>query len=125
MPWIEADRRLRIAADDIIKEVLEELARTARDRGSASVFLALDNVSDPPATDWAVLDEARASGILVFDLLDLWRGRDQANLRIAPWDKHPNAVANELIAESVYNLILRYRTELALDAPIAPQVGAP
>ena len=53
-------------------------------------FLLLDNVGNPPATPVAGLEDARAAGLVTFDLLDVWQGRDQAALRIAPWDNHPN-----------------------------------
>lgn len=115
MPWTEAERRLRIAGDDIIKAVFNELARIARDSDATPVFLALDNVADPPPAEWTIPDQARTSGLLVFDLLDLWQGRDRSSLRLGSWDNHPNPVGNELIADALYDLLLQHRTELKLD----------
>ena len=60
-----------------------------------------------------------AAGFLVFDLFDLWEGRDKASLRIATWDDHPNAAGNRLIAERLFALIQRHRAELKLGGALA------
>ena len=42
----------------------------------------------------------------VFDLLDLWEPRGSLEtLRIAPWDNHPNAQGNRVIAEQLHLLL--------------------
>ena len=123
MPWREAERRLRHSADILVQWTLVQIAVLTREHGAVPVFVALDNVVDPPADDLRALHDAAAAGFLVFNLFDLWKGRDQHALGIAAWDKHPNAAANRLIAERVFELIQHHRVELQMGA-IVPDVQA-
>ncbi|MFN2399922.1 MAG: hypothetical protein ABR543_14985 [Gemmatimonadaceae bacterium] len=122
MPWDEARRRLRPEVDDIIRLTLGQIARVAREHGAVPVFVALDNVVDRPQREVVALREAATAGFLVFDLLGLWEGRDKPSLRIAPWDNHPNAAGNRIIADRLFTLIQQHRTALKLGrAPEAPR----
>jgi len=123
MPWSEANRRLRLKVDDIIRLTLGQIARVAREHGAVPVFVALDNVSDPPEVKVGALRDAAAAGFLVFDLLGMWEGRDKPSLRIAAWDDHPNAAGNRLIADRLFTLIQQHRAALKLGgAAEAPRV---
>jgi len=66
------------------------------------------------------VEDAAAAGFLVFDLLDLWKGREQPALRIAEADFHPNAAGNQLIAERLSELMQRHRFELRLGTAHRP-----
>jgi hypothetical protein len=116
MPGREADRRLRLAVDPMVQWTLGEIAAVTREHGAVPVFLALDNVEDPPSTRIRAFQDARAAGFLMFDLLDLWQGRDQAALRISDWDRHPNAAGNRLIAARLVELVREHRSQLRLEA---------
>jgi hypothetical protein len=116
MPWLEADQRLRRSADRVIGLTLEQMSQVVRKNGAVPVFVALDNVMDPPQLPVRALDEAAAAGMLVFNLFDLWQGREASTLRIAPWDNHPNAAGNRLIAERLHDLMRKHSGELRLNA---------
>jgi hypothetical protein len=116
MPWLEAERRARLASDEIVRWSLENIAQASRDHDAVPVFLALDSVTDPPPGNMRALHRAEAAGFLIFNLLDLWQGRDQPALRIAGGDFHPNAAGNSLIADRLHELIGKHRTELRLSA---------
>jgi alginate O-acetyltransferase complex protein AlgI len=117
MPWVEADRRLRLAADSIVGWTLQHIAQVSREHGAVPVFVALDEVADPPTVQVPSVKEAQSAGFLVFNLFDLWQGRDKTALRIAEWDTHPNANGYRLIAERLADLIDQHRSQLQLDRP--------
>jgi len=119
MPWSEAERRLRMNGDALVDWSFAELAASLRRHDMPAVFVALDNVVDPLPKGKAIVGQARRAGFLVFDLYDLWVGRDQRSLRIASADNHPNAVATRLIAERLLELIQQHRVELRIDAAAA------
>ncbi len=122
MPWREADRKLRLTADSLVQWALGRIAAVTREHGAVPVFVALDNVDDPPVGEVRALQDADAAGFLVFNLFDLWQNRDRPPLVIAEWDKHPNAAGNRLIAERLFELMQQHRSELRLGAA-APQLG--
>ena len=125
MPWHEADRRLRLSVDDIMHWTLRRIAQVTRQHGAVPVFVALDNLREPPATDRSALEAAAAAGFVVFNLFDVWQGRDKTLLRIAAWDDHPNAAGNQIVAEHLFTLMRKFRAELRLadgarDVPARP-----
>ncbi|MER2517009.1 MAG: hypothetical protein ABTR92_11535 [Candidatus Accumulibacter phosphatis] len=125
MPWVEAEQRLRRSADRVVQATLEEMARSVRSHGAVPVFLALDNVVAAPEHEPPVLRQAAAAGMLVFDLLDLWRGHNFPSLRIAAWDNHPNADGNRLAAERLTALVLQHAQDIGLEpmTGVADQAG--
>ena len=112
MPWVEAEQRLRHASDSLIRKTFEQIVQLSREHEAVPVFVALDNVGDPPAATLGAVEDAKRAGMLVFDLLDVWRGRDYSALRIADWDEHPNAEGNRIVAERLVELMQRYRDQM-------------
>ena len=128
MPWTEAERRLQLSADSLVRWTVGRIAEVSRTHGAVPVFVGLDNVVDPPSGEIQVLRDAEAAGLLVFDLFDLWRERDKPALRIAPWDNHPNSAGNDLIAQRLHELMLRHSSEMRLVGPakiehLEPEAG--
>jgi len=119
MPWSEAERRLRMKGDALVDWSFTAIAATLRRHDVPAVFVALDNVVDPLPKGRTIVSQAQRAGFLVFDLFDLWVGRDQPGLRIASVDNHPNAAATRLIAERLLELIQQHRAELRIDAAAA------
>ena len=116
MPWAEADQRLRRSVDQIVRITFEEMAGVSRRHGAVPVFVGLDTVTSPPQSPLPESQYAAEAGLLVFDLFDLWQGRDHNALRVADWDDHPNAAANQIIADRLYYLIRQHTTEMGINA---------
>jgi hypothetical protein len=114
MPWVEAKRRLIRSEDELVRLSFAEMAAKIRSSGAIPVFVALDNVIPSPATPPRILAQAADAGFVVFDLFSLWDGKDAASLRIAPWDNHPDAEGNQLIADRLYQLMQQHEPELRL-----------
>ena len=123
MPGREAERRLRPAADSLVRWTLGRMAAVTRKHGAVPVFVALNVVADPSDGELRALQDADAAGFLVFNLLDLWQNRDKSALRIAEWDEHPNAAGNRVIADRLFELMQQHRSELRLGTA-APQLAA-
>ena len=115
MPWREAERRLQLQGASLVDWTLAELAEDPRRHGVRPVFLALDNFVDPSPAGSALVKQAERAGFLVFDLFDLWHGRDQPSLRIASPDRHPNGAGTLLIAERLLGLIHEHHVELRIE----------
>jgi hypothetical protein len=115
MPWPEADQRLRRSADRVVRLTLEQMSEVVHRQGAVPVFVALDIVAEPPQLPVPALNEAASVGMLVFNLLDLWRGHDATALRVAASDNHPNAAGNRWVAERLHELIVKHSAELRLN----------
>ena len=116
MPWFEAERRVVRAGDLFMRATIEEMSAIAREKGAVPVFVALDLVGPPPKTVPPALEYARTNGMVVFDLLDVWQGRDFKALRVGSWDTHPNGEGNRVIAERLALMIQEHATELGIGA---------
>jgi hypothetical protein len=107
MPWSEAEARIRNAADDIVAWSLDHIARRARAAAAVPVFTIMDNVGDPDMRDVPAMAAAAAAGMTVLDLRDAYGGRDHASLWLGDWDRHPNPLGNRLLADALYEDLLR------------------
>jgi hypothetical protein len=102
---------------------LERMATVTRQHGAVPVFVALDNVVEPSASEVRALRDADAAGFLVFNLFDLWQNREKSALRVAEWDNHPNAAGHQLIADRLFELMRQHRSELRLGTTV-PQLAS-
>ena len=113
MPWSEAARRLRLAATASFAWTLERIAAVTREHGAVPVFLALDNVADPPAEGSAPCRTQRRPGFWFSISSTCGKDRDKPALRIAEWDNHPNAAGHRLIADRLFELMQQHRSRAA------------
>jgi len=102
---VEADRRLRFAADSLVEWTIEHIAEVSRAHGAVPVFVALDEVADPPAFPVRSVQDAAASGFLVFNLFDIMAGAGQNFATHRGMGYHPNAAGYRLVAERLADLI--------------------
>jgi alginate O-acetyltransferase complex protein AlgI len=105
MPWSEAERRMRLASDEIVQWTFRSVADVARAHGAVPVFVLFAGVGDPEREDAPALRDAADRGLIAFNLTEVWRDHDPDTLRIAPWDNHPNAAGNRLMAARLAELM--------------------
>jgi hypothetical protein len=119
MPWAEARRLLDPYAEETVAWTLGHIATLARTNDAIPVLLVLTNVVETPAVDVPIQRLAERAGFVVVDLLDVFAGRDLSALRVASWDDHPNASANRIIAERIFDELRPVVMSLAARAAAA------
>ena len=62
-----------------------------------------------------LIDFARGAGFITVDLSDIFRFFSTDELRVAPWDWHPNAKGHQLIADNVFEFIVQNRIVAGID----------
>jgi hypothetical protein len=122
LPWREAERRLHSKEPEILRWALARLVADARANNSVPVFLALNVVNDARESNPILLEAAEEAGFVVLDLIDVYDKHDVSSLRVADWDRHPNARGTQLIADRLYEELERRESifNLGLAAPRAP-----
>jgi len=102
---------------EMIERALAQIGEMGRGAGAELVWIYLPGVleQDHRAAERKelLMGFARQAGFTIVDLTGLYGARDRAELAVAPWDAHPNALAHRLIAEMLYDE-LRSTEELGL-----------
>ena len=105
---MEAQTRLAPYADELLRWTYERFVETCRERGIRAYMLFLPRMNEArePHTPRAlrVLQSARDAGFSVLDVSDTFRDvRRLISIRLAAWDRHPNAAGYELLADALYD----------------------
>lgn len=88
----------------VLAAVYAHIADQARTHDLRTVWIFLPQVregtwqEETPET----IEIAVASGFTVINLEEVYRGRDIEEIRLAPWDDHPNALGHRLVAERLF-----------------------
>lgn len=105
-------RRFRIHERELLHWVYGQIAERCRAAGARAVPVLLPNPDAPPdAKQAAPLQVLSEAGRAFIDLTGVYDGYERTSLWIAPFDRHPNAIAHRLIADQIYAEIRR-RPEL-------------
>jgi len=114
MQEVEAERRLKPHAHEILQFVYGQLAERAKSLGIQPIWIFLPQVrkglwqeETAPAAGIA-----ESAGFFVLRLDDVYKHRDIAKIRLAEWDDHPNAYGHQLIAEQLFEQIRAARTQI-------------
>ncbi len=95
-------------APHLLRRHLDDLARFVRLAGSAGATVAIVPI-DPGVASEATLreryqlfvDAATGAGLPVWSILDVYRGRDLADITVSTLDSHPNALGYRLAVEAI------------------------
>jgi hypothetical protein len=118
----EFQQRMRPHRQALFDSTYAHLARAAAATGHQPIVLLLR----PPTDDVDPMDITRdAAARAGFDLIDLSRGvypvLSEPGYRVAPWDYHPNAEAQKLTADRLYEELSRRDARLQLGFTRAPR----
>jgi lysophospholipase L1-like esterase len=121
---VDAERRLRPHARDVLRWLYTSIGDRARAASAVPVFVYLPGLDrGPEAGDKETLIEAaRDAGLVVIDLSGVYDGRPKRDLTVAEYDFHPNPLGHRLVAQRLYDELVA-RPELF--APSARQAVDP
>ncbi len=106
---VEAFRRLRPFGDKIVAWSYRRTAEICREHGLVPVWILLPSgVGVREDENSATLTRyAEEAGFIVLNLMDIYKNQDAENLRVAVWDWHPNSRGHTVIADRLYNELLK------------------
>jgi lysophospholipase L1-like esterase len=110
---VEAERRLRPHARDVLGQLYQIMADRSRAAGVAPVWMylpGLDRVPDPADRE-ILVSAARDAGFTIVDLSGVYEGRPRKEVTVAEYDFHPNALGHRLVAQRLLDELAR-RPEL-------------
>jgi alginate O-acetyltransferase complex protein AlgI len=108
-------RRLRPFRMRLLKWTYQRIVELCRSHGVRPVwiFLPIAHERDPER----LLNAARTAGFTTLDLSGVYDGYDRSSLAVAPWDQHPNRLAQQLIADRLYASLEQRPDLLGLPKP--------
>lgn len=98
----ESFRRLKPFGPRCLEFALSRIASEAHARGIRPVLLVRDLPAEQSPAGQPLLGYAEREGFTVLDIRDVYQGHDSAELLLANWDKHPNALGHRLIADRLF-----------------------
>ena len=112
---VEAVRRLRPFGDEIVAWSYRRTAEICRQHSLVPVWILLPSgVGVREDENSATLTRyAEEAGFIVLNLMDIYENQDAEKLRVAAWDWHPNSRGHTVIADRLYNELLKNEILLA------------
>ena len=112
MPWHESRWRVRRIVDDANGWALTRIVEVTRAHGVTPLILTLDAVLPEVPPGIPNQDEIEAAQVPVLNLFDVFPEAEKAELRVAPWDDHPNARGHQLVADRLYAELVPHLTNV-------------
>lgn len=109
-----AIRNLEVHREEILSRLYRRIVEQCRSHGVTPVWVFMPMVLANPWEDApdSLFRTAKESGFVVLNLIDIFKGRDISQLRLADWDTHPNAEAHRLLADRLYEAVLERQEQI-------------
>jgi hypothetical protein len=119
VPFEHAFRRLNRYSEEILQQAYPRFVRICRENHVLPAFAFSPTVMGTlkprdRAKDARIVALAEQSGFLVLDVSDAFKGQEAASLQVAPWDWHPNVKGHKLLADRLYEVLLRHEPRVGL-----------
>ena len=103
----ELERRLSAHIDEIIQWGLVRIAKISREHGAIPVYVVVPRTDEIEALNNSesveyLAEKAGENGYVTLNLEGTYQGYSQADLVVAPWDVHPNALGHRLISKRLF-----------------------
>jgi hypothetical protein len=102
-------QHLKSIHEPLVQWAYRTLAEAAASAGARPIWLFLPrfdlSTSDDDARYRRLASLAQQAGFTTISLAGTYDGLDRSSLQVAPWDKHPNAEANGLIAARLLDVL--------------------
>jgi len=92
--------KLASFGDELLQLAYKRIVKDCIDNGIRPIFVLMPTLEGGP--DPANIQLARAAGFWVIDLTGCYAGHDEQQLRVAEWDRHPNAQGHRLVADRLF-----------------------
>ena len=118
------DELLSPYVPEMVQWSLRELAAFYRDAGIPAVAVYKPTTIEHDGLDVerhdTIVRWAAEAGLPVFEMQNPFESvADIKTIEVAPWDSHPNAEGHRLMAERLYELMMREPVEFRLEPPVA------
>jgi hypothetical protein len=98
----DAFRRLKPHGEELLRWTLNRIDSLATARGAKVVLLVRDMPAEQSEPSNPVIEFARSAGMTVMDIRGVFTGVNVDSLKVAAWDKHPNARGHQMIADRLF-----------------------
>jgi D-alanyl-lipoteichoic acid acyltransferase DltB (MBOAT superfamily) len=121
MPHAELTGRIHQVSEDVNDWAVASIASAGAANEALTIMVLLNEVLDIVPEGIPNNEAIVEAGIPVIDLLNVYSGYDQGELRVASWDEHPNALGHELIANNLYEQLIPYVRSYAMSNNAQPK----
>jgi hypothetical protein len=101
-------RRLRPHDEELTRRALRALHEHIHSAGFRGAVMTMRMPTQPAGRLAALAELAEDAGFPILDISDAYDSHDESQLRVAPWDRHPNVEANRLLALALERELRRY-----------------
>jgi hypothetical protein len=116
MPTAEIESRLLPSGETIVRWALQRMASICRENDVLPVWIGIPSEAgeDQSEEGRRLAEAAREAGFVAIDLSDVFGQVGPEELRVAPWDMHPNALGHRMIADGIWDALRAHAAEVPL-----------